>query len=115
LAMNLLIILQIRRIGALEALIEKDFRDKISKRTKLIFIILEDTPQLALTSMFIINSVLTDDNPEFFVGLEMLHTFSLLGVASSSASIALALTICKEPTTHEHVIIRFVTTFLSVG
>ncbi|CAL4061568.1 unnamed protein product, partial [Meganyctiphanes norvegica] len=115
LAMNFFITLKVRWIGDIAGLLEENIRDKTSKRTKLIFIILEDAPQLILASMFIINSVITDDNAEFYVGIQMLHIWSLLGVWSSSASIALALTLSKRSSTCKPSFIQFATTVVSVG
>ncbi|CAL4201682.1 unnamed protein product, partial [Meganyctiphanes norvegica] len=104
-----------RKVGGMEDLIEKGTREKTSGKSKLIFTILEDTPQLILHSMFIVNSVLGHDNPTFYAGIDMLHIGSYLGVISSAASIALTLTLFNMASSYKASFIQFSATFVSVG
>ncbi|CAL4122139.1 unnamed protein product [Meganyctiphanes norvegica] len=114
LVMNIWINLKAWKIGSLEGSVEKE-RDLVSKKFKIIFSILEDTPQLILHSMFITNSVNAQNLTGFSFGINMLHTRSFLAVASSTASITLTLTLFKRIPTCKANAIQFLTTFISVG
>ncbi|CAL4121758.1 unnamed protein product [Meganyctiphanes norvegica] len=94
---------------------EREAIDSTSKRSKLIFTILEDTPQLLLHSFFIMNSVISQDNQMFYAGIDMLNVVSYLGVTSSAASIAITLTLFRGLSTYKTAAVHFLTTFISVG
>ncbi|CAL4121647.1 unnamed protein product, partial [Meganyctiphanes norvegica] len=115
LAIIFLINLQAWWIGKLESGDEREAIDSTSKSSKLIFTILEDTPQLLLHSVFIMNSVISQDNPMFYAGINMMTIVSYLGVTSSAASIALTLTLFKGLPTYKAAAIQFFSTFISVG
>ncbi|CAL4064369.1 unnamed protein product, partial [Meganyctiphanes norvegica] len=118
---NFLIHLKSWKIGATEGLDEKEARENTSKKSKYIFSILEDTPQLLFHSMFLFNSAITHENSNFdavysvYADIDMLHIWSYLGVASSAASIALTLTLFKDLSNYKATVLQFVTTFISVG
>ncbi|CAL4059470.1 unnamed protein product [Meganyctiphanes norvegica] len=115
LAMNFFIIYKAWKIGVDEDVVEKESRNSMTKKSKIIFSLLEDTPQIILHSLFLSNSVTAHDNPVTYAGIDMLNIGSFLGVASSAASIALTLTLFKSLPTYKGTVIQFITTFISVG
>ncbi|CAL4228491.1 unnamed protein product, partial [Meganyctiphanes norvegica] len=95
LVMNFLINFKVWRIGTMDSLVEKETWENSSKKSKIMFTILEDIPQIMLHSIFISNSVIAHDDSAYYAGIDMLNIGSYLGVISSAASIALTLTLFK--------------------
>ncbi|CAL4123000.1 unnamed protein product, partial [Meganyctiphanes norvegica] len=114
LVMNFLINVKVWRTGGMEVLDETETRDKASKRSKLIFTILEDTPQLMLHCMFLITSVISSAHA-FEPVFDMFGIGSILGVISSAASIALTLTLFNGISDYKAAFIQFLATSLAVG
>ncbi|CAL4155870.1 unnamed protein product, partial [Meganyctiphanes norvegica] len=115
LVMNFLINFKVWRIGTMDSLVEKETWENSSKKSKIIFTILEDIPQIMLHSIFISNSVIAHDNSAYYAGIDMLNIGSYLGVISSAASIALTLTLFKGLPNFKATAIQFSTTFIAVG
>ncbi|CAL4105555.1 unnamed protein product, partial [Meganyctiphanes norvegica] len=91
-----------------------DTWDRASKRSKLIFTVFEDAPQLLLHSVFIINSAITQEHALVHQGIEMLNWLSFMSLASSAASIALTLTLYQDLSNLD-IFIQWTTSFLSIG
>ncbi|CAL4091600.1 unnamed protein product, partial [Meganyctiphanes norvegica] len=80
-------------------------------RSKVIFNVLEDAPQLVFHSIFLVNSVITGERPLLDDG----GATAYFGFISSTFSLALGLTLSKTYSCMKDRLIQFFTTFLSIG